>query len=166
MMMLSFHKLFCELGAMCKSNQLFPCTVVTRGQDLCCTQLGWTEQAGKHSQSAPGKGTGCSSLRAAVGWAGSCLWIRTAWSCPTHAVSSSPFFPVLCKGKEVHKPALILVWPITGISQVATFDGTKKSRVNKLKNWHFSCVTVCWRSLPKAWPGDCSYNDLSSTRNR
>lgn len=29
MMLHSFHKLFCELGAMCKSDQLFPCTVVT-----------------------------------------------------------------------------------------------------------------------------------------
>lgn len=29
MMLLSFHKLFGELGAMYKSDQLFPCTVVT-----------------------------------------------------------------------------------------------------------------------------------------
>lgn len=52
--------------------------------------------------------------------------VSPRYSCqPAHEASSSPFFTVLGKGKESHEPVLLLVWPIMGIFQVATFDGAK-----------------------------------------
>lgn len=152
MMLFSFHQLFRELEARCKSDQLFPCTVVT---SIIQRTGALIQQDRVPSAALPRKGRGRSSTGAAG-----------AWGCAQPALGQHMLFPplpfFLCYAKQVHKPVLTLVWPIIGTSHVATFDGAKNPG---LKKWRtgISHARLCWIPLPKVWPGDSSY--LSSTRS-